>query len=97
MSSAPTSQLGKIRDDLDAHYQLGKDIDATDSWSAGNERDADADADNTDCTPFDGSNGDNGDVCTGWVPIGSADNCDPDDSVDDVCFQGTLNGNGFCH
>ena len=89
------TQLGKIRDDLDAHYQLGSDIDATDSWSAGNERDADEDADNTDCTPFDDSNGDNGDVCTGWVPIGSADNCDPDDSVDDVCFQGTLNGNGF--
>ena len=89
------TQLGKIRDDLDAHYQLGSDIDATDSWSAGNERDADADADNTDCTPFDGSNGNNGDVCTGWVPIGGADNCDPDDSADDVCFQGALNGNGF--
>ena len=89
------TQLGKIRDDLDAHYQLGKDIDATDSWSAGNERDAGADTDNTDCTPFDDSNGDNGDICTGWVPIGSAGNCNPDDSVDDVCFQGTLNGNGF--
>ena len=88
------AQLEKMGDDLDAHYRLAQNIDASGSWSAGSEKDASADGD-TSCTAFDGLNEGEGDVCTGWSPVGSETNCDTSDSVDDTCFQGQLDGNGF--
>ena len=88
------TQLGNIRNSLNSHYKLGQNIDASASWSAGSEKEPGADAD-SNCTPFDGSNENIGDVCTGHAPIGSADNCDSTDDIADTCFQGQLDGNGF--
>ena len=76
------AQLNKMRDNLTAHYKLGQNINANDSWSAG------ADG----CTAYDGSTVPTTDACRGWVPVGSdkANKCDGD--TDDVCFQGHLDG-----
>ena len=63
-------ELDTIRNDLDAHYALTGDIDATPSWSAGA----------AGCDPYDGSNGDDSNVCAGWVPVGP--------------FTGSLDGRG---
>ena len=89
------TQLGKMGNALNKHYKLAQNIDASSSWSAGSEKDSTADAEDTDCTAFDGSNASNDDVCTGWPPVGSASNCDPSDSTADTCFQGSLDGDGF--
>ena len=76
------AQLNKMRDNLTAYYELGQDIDASPSWSAGT----------NGCTAYDGSTVPETTPCTGWVPIGTfeANNCN--EGTDDVCFQGHLDG-----
>ena len=56
------AQLNKMRDNLTAHYELGQDINANPSWSAGD----------NGCTAYDGSTVPTTTPCTGWVPVGSS-------------------------
>ena len=62
------AQLNKMRDNLMAHYELGQDINANPSWSAGD----------NGCTAYDGSTVSETTPCTGWVPVGinEANKCD---------------------
>ena len=53
--------LYKIRDNLDYHYGLFNDIDASASWNKGI----------SGCIAYNGRNG-NDATCTGWEPIGSS-------------------------
>ena len=76
------AQLDKMKDNLTAHYELGQDIDASPSWSAG------ADG----CTAYDGSTVPQTNACTGWVPVGTFETDKCDGETDDVCFQGHLDG-----
>ena len=78
------AQLDKMRDSLTAHYELGQDVDASPSWSAGVDG----------CTAYDGSTVPTTNACTGWVSVGTGRNNECDGEVDDVCFQGYLNGGG---
>ena len=55
------AQLDKMRDNLTAHYELGQDINANPSWSAGD----------NGCTAYDGSTVPTTTPCTGWVPVGT--------------------------
>ena len=57
-------QLSKVRYDLDDHYKLGQDIDASASWSEG------ADA----CAAYDGSTVPSSNACKGWVSVGNHTN-----------------------
>ena len=81
--------LKNIANGLDKYYVIGQDIDATASWSEGDEVEPSQDSDNTNCTPFNQTNPEDTisgwDVCTGWAPIG--DDTNP--------FQGNLDGQGF--
>ena len=76
------AQLNKMRDNLMAHYELGQDINANPSWSAGD----------NGCTAYDGSTVPETTPCTGWVPVGTWGNDKCDGETDDVCFQGHLDG-----
>ena len=76
------AQLDKMRDNLMAHYELGQDINANPSWSAGD----------NGCTAYDGSTVPETTPCTGWVPVGTFENNKCDGGTDDVCFQGHLDG-----
>ena len=76
------AQLDKMRDSLTAHYELGQDIDASPSWSAGT----------NGCTAYDGSTVPETTVCTGWVPVGTFETNKCDGGTSDVCFQGHLDG-----
>ena len=76
------AQLNKMRENLMAHYELGQNIDASPSWSAGA----------NGCTAYDGSTVPETNPCTGWVPVGIYENNKCDDETDDVCFQGHLDG-----
>ena len=89
------AQLDKMRDNLTAHYELGQDINANPSWSAGN----------NGCTAYDGSTVPETNACTGWVPVGDyeeiydenghyeGNKCDG--GTDDACFQGHLDGGDY--
>ena len=79
------AQLDKMRDSLTAHYELGQDIDASPSWSAGTEG----------CMAYDGSTVPETNACSGWVPVGTHDLGKCDGGTDDVCFQGHLDGAGY--
>ena len=76
------AQLNKMRDNLMAHYELGQDINADSSWSAGD----------NGCTAYDGSTVSETTPCTGWVPVGTFETDKCDGGTDDVCFQGHLDG-----
>ena len=76
------AQLDKMRDNLTAHYELGQDINANPSWSAGD----------NGCTAYDGSTVPTTTPCTGWVPVGTFETDKCDRETDDVCFQGHLDG-----
>ena len=76
------AQLDKMRDNLMAHYELGQDINANPSWSAGD----------NGCTAYDGSTVPTTTPCTGWVPVGTFETDKCDGGTDDVCFQGHLDG-----
>ena len=76
------AQLNKMRDNLMAHYELGQDINANPSWSAGD----------NGCTAYDGSTVPETTPCTGWVPVGTFETDKCDGETDDVCFQGHLDG-----
>ena len=76
------AQLNKMRDNLMAHYELGQDINANPSWSAGD----------NGCTAYDGSTVPTTTPCTGWVPVGTFETDKCDGETDDVCFQGHLDG-----
>ena len=76
------AQLDKMRDNLMAHYELGQDINANPSWSAGD----------NGCTAYDGSTVPTTTPCTGWVPVGNIELDKCDGETDDVCFQGHLDG-----
>ena len=76
------AQLDKMRDNLMAHYELGQDINANPSWSAGD----------NGCTAYDGSTVPETNACSGWVPVGTYKNDKCDGETDDVCFQGHLDG-----
>ena len=76
------AQLDKMRDNLTAHYELGQDINANSSWSAGT----------NGCTAYDGSTVPETTPCTGWVPVGIFEDDKCDEGTDDVCFQGHLDG-----
>ena len=76
------AQLNKMRDNLMAHYELGQDINANPSWSAGD----------NGCTAYDGSTVPETTPCTGWVPVGTVETDKCDGGTDDVCFQGHLDG-----
>ena len=76
------AQLNKMRDNLMAHYELGQDINANPSWSAGD----------NGCTAYDGSTVPETTPCTGWVPVGTYERNKCDGETDDVCFQGHLDG-----
>ena len=58
------AQLNKMRDNLTAYYELGQDINANPSWSAGDDN----------CTAYDGSTVPTTTPCTGWVSVGSQSN-----------------------
>ena len=79
------AQLNKMRDNLTAHYKLGQNINANDSWNAG------ADG----CTAYDGSTVPTTDACRGWVPVGTSAANKCDGGADDVCFQGHLDGGDY--
>ena len=76
------AQLDKMRDNLTAHYELGQDINANPSWSAGT----------NGCTAYDGSTVSTTTPCTGWVPVGINESNKCDGGTNDVCFQGHLDG-----
>ena len=76
------AQLDKMRDNLMAHYELGQDINANPSWSAGA----------NGCTAYDGSTVPTTTPCTGWIPVGTFESNKCDGETDDVCFQGHLDG-----
>ena len=76
------AQLNKMRENLMAHYELGQDINANPSWSAGD----------NGCTAYDGSTVPETTPCTGWVPVGTFETDKCDGETDDVCFQGHLDG-----
>ena len=76
------AQLHKMRDNLTAYYELGQDINANPSWSAGD----------NGCTAYDGSTVPTTTPCTGWVPVGNIELDKCDGETDDVCFQGHLDG-----
>ena len=78
------TQLDKMRDDLTAHYELGQNIDASESWDVGDDG----------CTAYDGSTVPTTTPCTGWVPVGSYETDKCDGETDDTCFQGHLKGEG---
>ena len=53
------AQLKKMKCNLNAHYKLEQNIDASPSWSEGE----------SGCTAYDGSTVPESNACTGWVPI----------------------------
>ena len=85
------AQLAKMRENSEAltkHYKLGAHIDASDSLSAGGQRDGDA---TPACTAYDSSIPDgtaghagHGDTCAGWAPVGTS-----------TAFTGSLQGGGY--
>ena len=79
------TQLNKMRDSLTAHYELGQNINADESWGVG------ADG----CTNYDGSTVPETTPCTGWVSVGAYDLNRCDGETDDICFQGHLDGGGY--
>ena len=76
------AQLNKMRENLMAHYELGQDINANPSWSAGD----------NGCTAYDGSTVPTTTPCTGWASVGTFEDDKCDGGTDDVCFQGHFDG-----
>ena len=79
------TQLNKMRDSLTSHYELGQNINADESWGAGTDG----------CANYDGSTVPETNACSGWVPVGIYDVSRCDGEIDDLCFQGQLDGAGY--
>ena len=82
------TELKTVKNDLSKHYRLGRDIDASASWS---EKDAGV---TTPCVAYNGSNGKaaNGNpaaTCTGFTPIGTYVRNNAN-----VAFTGSFDGAG---
>ena len=92
------AQLDKMRNDLAAHYQLVRHIDASDSYEDGTKRSSITD---TDCTPYDPTLAEDAPTttdghpaksttCTGWTPLGTTVG-----STTTTAFTGSLQGAGY--
>ena len=92
------AQLDKMRNDLAAHYQLVRHIDASESYEDGTKRSSTAD---TDCTPYDPTLAEDAPTttdghpaksttCTGWTPLGTTVG-----STTTTAFTGSLQGAGY--